>query len=334
MRRKILSLLIIITWAPILFANDHSKSHQKESDSTLWDAPAELMNSIWDQVVDPVYESVYQKIYRQEMLRALKNAGIPTSNLSEDQLKMIQNYEEMEISPSRDSYSCLNQQRGNSFALLLSGGTGTKSFHREFFRPGSRPDPDDAINRIAVLALKMPACKGVLRFDYDDRQNLQRISHKLRAAIEDLSERTGTHRILMIGVSAGGTLFAQNAAKFSSKYLVEIHTLAAPLKGYSLNRFGDFLISQFAPVSEYGTDGFYRKIGLGIPPYEAPGENVRVLHHKEGKSAKHLISHCGPFRGHCDSLKIQANNVPGAREFYSYGEVNIQRVAQEILDCW
>ena len=183
------------------------------------------------------------------------------------------------------------------------------------------------------IALKKSNCNGTMRFVYDDRESLENIFRKFETTLFELSQRASTNQLLIVGLSAGGSLLAFAANRIPSTYSLEIHTLAAPLNGYGLDRFGNLLIDQYAPPEIYPLQSFFRQIGLGLQPYAKPQSHVQVFHHKEGASARHLAAHCGRFEAYCDPLKIQANNVPSAKEFYYQGDLDVPGIFQTILYC-
>ena len=326
-------LILSLNLLAILQTAENQETSKGSKSPPLWDVPAKMMNSIWEKMVEPTYRSVYGEIYRQEMMRALKEAGINTSELGEKELKMIEKYEQMNITQSWNTYSCADHKVGSPFAFMVVGGTGSKAFYSRYHESAYSILPRDPADRLMESALKKSACKGAMRFDYDDRESLQTIYHSFEKALFDLSERSATRRLLILGLSAGGNLLAFAASRIPQSYSIEIHTMASPLNGYGLNRFGELMINQFAPSDSYPPQSFYRHIGLGFDSYLQAKDHIRVFHHKEGESASHLVSHCGRFAGYCDPLKIQSNNVPNAQEFYYEGDLNIPVVFQNILTC-
>ncbi|MBT3785935.1 hypothetical protein HOF92_13255 [bacterium] len=329
-------LLLLFGLCLTLFSNPENEgnSSQKDQSIPVWDSPGNVMESVWNRFVNPVYESIYQNVYRQEMIRVLNVAGIDTNRLNEKQLSQIQTYEQMKVPYSTEPYECSKRDGSIEYSVLIASGTGSKQFHKRLYQKGDRSNSGDDLTAIINYALSRPYCKAVMSFRYDDRKTLNIISNRLLDSLQELRSSTKTETVLLFGISAGGIILSDIAARIPKGISSEIFTLAAPLRGYDLNRFGDLLIEEYAPLQVYGKHGFYRQIGLGIAPYQRPGNKVNVTHHKEGKSARHLISYCGQFTGFCNSLKIQSNNVPGSSEFYSKGDLQIERMARKILSCW
>jgi len=161
--------------------------------------------------------------------------------------------------------------------------------------------------------------KGTLDFDYDEKLSIAEISEDFISKFNKLVSENEFEEIVIIGQSAGGTVAAYSAHKLNFPGVIELHTLASPLKGCNNKGFAE----QFVPG-----EGFYREIGIGLDPFNAPSDNVKVYHHKTVNDE--TLTQCDT------PVEMQYNNVPGSKEFY-YKELShetiMPTVSKTIIEC-
>lgn len=161
--------------------------------------------------------------------------------------------------------------------------------------------------------------KGILDFDYDEKLSIADISEDFVSQFDEFVSENDLEEIVVIGQSAGGTIAAYSAHRLNFPGTIEIHTLASPLRGCDNKGFAE----QFVPG-----EGFYREIGIGFDPFNAPADNVKVYHHKTVNDE--ALTQCDT------PVLMQYNNVPGSKEFY-YPELNhetiMPTVSKTIIEC-
>jgi hypothetical protein len=324
-------ILLIYSTVPIWAQSDGLSN--KELDAKPSKVSNNFFQDIMESFVDPVYNKIYQQVYEAEMQRILGSVGIDFEQLSDENKKSIHAYENMKINIGSQTFACENDKDLKTRAYILVGGVGSKAFQTLKLINSKRFEGNRAFQDIVRLLFESPSTQGVMTFQYDDRASLYEISRRLLRQMDGFLHQVKIQELVLLGLSAGGNLLANLGEKIPFEGRTEIHTLASPLRGYGLSRFGEQMLEHFAPLHDYGIHGFYREIGNGMQPYPQAKKQTRVYHHKEGSSANNLISHCGEFRGYCDPLKIQHNNVQGSQEFYSPSDLDSLRVVREILSC-
>jgi len=293
----------------------------------------DLFGGFMKTFVDPVYDNIYQQVYEAEMQRILGSVGVDYKHLPPEKKQEIQAYEELEINPGSAKFNCENETTLQSQAYIIVAGAGSKSFKTTKLLNRAQANKKDRLQKMGHLLFQNPRTQAVMIFKYDDRASSYKINRRLMRDIQSFVHKITVDELILLGISAGGNLLAKYSENIPFDGEMEIHTISSPLNGYSLARFGQPMIEHFAPAETYGSHGFYREIGAGMQAYApAPGQ-IRVYHHKEGSTADNLISHCGQFRGHCDPLKIQYNNVPGSQEFYASAKLDTFSVLGKILKC-
>ncbi|PIR44652.1 MAG: hypothetical protein COV10_04090 [Candidatus Vogelbacteria bacterium CG10_big_fil_rev_8_21_14_0_10_51_16] len=168
---------------------------------------------------------------------------------------------------------------------------------------------------------------GNLVFAYDKSRSLVDLSADFINRFNSFVDGKKPEEVVVIGWSAGGVIAASQAHRLQVPGSLEIHTVASPLKGYSLGGFLEFLLEE--------QTGFGREIGLGFGPFLAPPANARVYHHKTVTDSD-LSGRCGDFASFCNPRIIQANNLAGAKEFYypQYDHEPIMHaVAEMVVAC-
>ena len=165
--------------------------------------------------------------------------------------------------------------------------------------------------------------RPILDFGYDGKLSLNEISNDFISKFNLFAVEQQVEEIIIIGQSAGGVIAANSASQLKFNGKIELHTLASPLNGYHVS--GVFLGDQI---------GFGREISLGFEAFTTPSSNVKTYHHKTINDEE-LESYCGDYKRFCDGLKVQNNNLAGAKEFfYDYTHASIMHpVSKLIIDC-
>jgi len=148
---------------------------------------------------------------------------------------------------------------------------------------------------------------GTLVFGYKKYDPLAQISQEFLDRFHAFVAEKKPQEVVIFGWSAGGTIAAASASRLNFDGKGEIHTVASPLKGYSLAGFLEFMLE--------GKYGLEREIGLGFSPWAPAPSNFTVHHHKTVNDSD-LSGRCGDFASLCDPKVIQNNNLSGAREYY------------------
>jgi len=169
--------------------------------------------------------------------------------------------------------------------------------------------------------------RGNLVFAYDKSRSLADLGADFINRFNTFIGEKKPEEVVVIGWSAGGTILASQAHNLRVSGDLEIHTVASPLKGYSLKGFLESLLD--------GQTGFAREIGLGFGPFVGAPANAKVYHHKTVTDSD-LSGRCGNFAAFCNPLTIQNNNLSSAKEFYypEYDhELIMTAVAQMVINC-
>ncbi len=165
--------------------------------------------------------------------------------------------------------------------------------------------------------------KPVLDFDYDEKLSLEEIGNEFISQFNLFVSDLDVEEIVIIGQSAGGVIVASSASQLIFNGPIELHTLASPLNGYHIPRafLGNLV-------------GFAKEIALGFDSFNIPKSNVKSYHHKTINDEE-LESYCGDYRDFCNGLKVQKNNLAGAKEFfYDHTHSSIMHhVSKLIIDC-
>src|SRR3989338_11579531 len=180
-----------------------------------------------------------------------------------------------------------------------------------------------------LLMEKDPKAKFVLIYDQDENSHLEDISKKFLADMEGLLRKSPVDELVIFGSSAGGVTSSYSISKLNFSGPIALHTLSSPLNGYDFRGIGE------AFIGERGV--FEKEIALGLEPFETPGKNVKVYHHKTVTDTILTDHYCGDFAALCDPIKIQNNNIEGSKEFY-YPEYDhnplMNFVIREVLKCY
>ena len=171
-----------------------------------------------------------------------------------------------------------------------------------------------------------PKSKFVLIYDQDENSHLEQISQKFLYDLESLLVEKPVDELVIFGASAGGVTASYSINKLNFSGPVALHTLSSPLKGY------------WFPEVFLGERATYEKeIALGLAPFQKPGKNVKVYHHKTVTDTILKDHYCGNFAALCDPIKIQNNNIQGSKEFYypKYDHNPLMGVViREVLKCY
>jgi len=186
---------------------------------------------------------------------------------------------------------------------------------------------EDALGWIEGQIGDDPKNRGVLVFTHNGNDSLASISNDFVASFNEFVAEAMPEEVVIIGWSAGGTIAASTAHRLSVSGKVELHTVASPLRGYSLKGFLEGLLEDLT--------GFEREIGVGFDPFARAPSNFSVYHHKTVTDSD-LSGRCGSFASFCDPKAIQANNLPNSKEFY-YPEYDheplMHAVAEMVINC-
>lgn len=165
--------------------------------------------------------------------------------------------------------------------------------------------------------------KNSMNYMYDPGLGLQELSDDFVLEFNEFAKAQNVNEIIILGQSAGGVVASQAASRLKFDGVIQLHTQASPINGYNIPE--QFLSDQ---------SGFSKDLALGIEPFETPGNNVYVYHHKTIDDVE-LESYCGAFSSFCNGLRIQDNNIDGALEyFYNESHKSIMHpVSKLIIDC-
>jgi len=202
------------------------------------------------------------------------------------------------------------RRRGYVWLMGLGGTVPTDYFEQELLM---KQDPEAAF---------------VEFYPQDQTLHLPEISERFILYMDGLLSRHDIDELVLFGSSAGGVTAAYSIARLPFNGSVALHTLASPLAGYDLKGIRAQWLGD--------RTGFLRDIAIGFGPFDPPGENVKVYHHKT-VTDEVLLAYCGDMQAFCDALKIQDNNLPGSQEFYypRYDHFTIMRgVARTVLACY
>ena len=178
------------------------------------------------------------------------------------------------------------------------------------------------------LMMKDPKTKGILTYEYDEEKELENISNEFLAELDSFIAPYDIEELVIVGVSTGGIISSYSAHKLSFQGIIELHTIAAPLKGYGLKDTNQELLGD--------RTGLKREIALGFEQFITPPKNVKVYHHKMIEDPS-LLSWCGDRIDLCNTLEIENNNLEGSKEFL-YGEqynhdTVMNAVLKKVIEC-
>src|SRR3989338_3007287 len=121
-----------------------------------------------------------------------------------------------------------------------------------------------------------PKAAFVEIYDQDENSHIKEISSKFLADMKVLLKKYPVDELVLFGSSAGGVTASYSISKFENELnftdSVDLHTMAAPIKGYDLTGIRANFIGD--------RKGYLRDIAIGFDQFKAPGKNVRVYHHK------------------------------------------------------
>ncbi|MEA2036406.1 MAG: hypothetical protein U9O94_02780 [Nanoarchaeota archaeon] len=260
-------------------------------------------------IVQNIYDSIYEKKVNQE----LKKIGI---DLTLDELNALIEERKVDLKPTQDVFVCENDNSVASRAYIILLGLGNHD--KETFAEENK------------VILQDQKVKGIFTYDYNENLLIEEISQDFVEKANRFILESQPEEIVLVGVSAGGNLAVHSMSELDFEGIIELHTVAAPLRGYDLKGVEGLAGKR---------TGFEREIGIGFEQYEMPSEKTKVYHHKEitEEGEEHsLLSWCEPFTGLCNVLQIQNNNVPESKEFYYPGlnHDEIQHyVLRKIVDC-
>ena len=176
---------------------------------------------------------------------------------------------------------------------------------------------------------KDPKAKFVLIYDQDENKKLQEIGDKFLLDLSNILKNNPVEELVVFGSSAGGVTTSYSISRLNFSGHVAVHTIASPIKGYGFKGIGELFLGQRSV--------FEKEIALGFGPFQKPGKNVKVYHHKTVTDTILKDHYCGNFAALCDPVKIQDNNIEGSKEFYysqyDHGPI-MGAVIRDVLKCY
>ncbi|MBI2579739.1 MAG: hypothetical protein HYW27_02450 [Candidatus Aenigmarchaeota archaeon] len=180
-----------------------------------------------------------------------------------------------------------------------------------------------------ILMEQDPKTRFVLIYDQDENSHIENISKKFLADADAILTENPVEELVIFGSSAGGVTSSYSISRLDFSGPVALHTLASPIGGYDLTGWK----AQFLGDRQ----GFLRDIAIGFGPFEKPGDNVKVYHHKTVTDTILKDYYCGDMAAFCDVREIQNNNIEGSKEFYypQYDHDTIMgAVIRDVLKCY
>jgi hypothetical protein len=181
------------------------------------------------------------------------------------------------------------------------------------------------------LILRNPKTKGLLIYEHNENDSIEQIKVDFIQQTNQFIKGNDFEELIVLGVSAGGTIASYSVNEIDFSGPAELHTIAAPLSGYGMVGFKSNFIGDRTK--------FERELAMGFEKYDKPGANFKVYHHKEITTADQedsLLSWCDELIRFCDILAIQYNNIEGSKEFYYHGynhKTIMNKVLKMIIDC-
>lgn len=252
-----------------------------------------------------VGKAVYSAIYESEVRKVLSEKGIDTGDLTSDEIRQIADTKELNIKITNDVFVCENDNSIQSRAYIILLGFGNHD--------------KDSFSEENKIILKDPKVKGLLTYDYDEKLILEEISKDFVKETNKFLEPLDVEELIIVGTSAGGTVAAYSLHKLDFPGIIELHTIASPLRGCNNKGFREQFVKG---------EGFWREIGIGLDPFVTPSTNYKAYHHKTIEDSA---------LNQCDTpVEMQYNNLEASKEFY-YPEHNhesiMSAVLKLIIDC-
>ncbi|MBI2172789.1 MAG: hypothetical protein HYT73_01080 [Candidatus Aenigmarchaeota archaeon] len=180
-----------------------------------------------------------------------------------------------------------------------------------------------------ILMEQDPKARFVLIYDQDENSHIENISKKFLADAHAILTENPVEELVIFGSSAGGVTASYSISRLDFSGPVALHTLASPIGGYDLTGWK----AQFLGDRQ----GFLRDIAVGFEPFEKPGSNVKVYHHKTVMDSVLKDYYCGEMADFCNVYEIQNNNIEGSREFYypqHDHDTIMGAVVRDVLECY
>lgn len=173
-----------------------------------------------------------------------------------------------------------------------------------------------------------PKAKFVEFYAQDADLEIEEISRQFLDYMHDLLSKHEVEELVILGSSAGGVTSSYSISRLEFSGPVALHTLASPIRGYDITGFRKRFLGD--------RTGFIKNIAIGFEPFDAPGDNVKVYHHKTVTDSV-LKGYCEDMEDFCEPLKIQNNNIEGSKDFY-YPELDhttiMLEVVKDVLSCY
>ena len=192
----------------------------------------------------------------------------------------------------------------------------------------------NAYEEIRKIMESDPKAKFVKIYGDDGFRHIDEISNQFVKDVhswikEQENKGEPIEELIIFGASAGGVTASYSIAKINFTGHVAVHTLSSPINGYDLTGFRARFIDN--------RQGYLQDISIGFEPFEKPGNNVKVYHHKTVTDTILIDHYCSNTKFFCDTLKVQNNNIEGSKDFY-YPQYDhnplIQNVTREVLKCY
>jgi len=170
------------------------------------------------------------------------------------------------------------------------------------------------------VILQNSKTKGVLVYDYNENLSLEEISNDFIQETNSFIQPLNAEELILIGISAGGTVASYSLNKLDFEGIVKLHTIASPLRGCDNGGFRKKFVEG---------EGFWREIGIGLDQFITPSLNYMAYHHKTVQDE--YLEQC------YSAVEMQNNNLENSKEFY-YPEENhgsiVNLIFDKILSCY
>src|SRR3989344_3096070 len=131
----------------------------------------------------------------------------------------IENMLESEIIISNNTYKCENSNLKKAYVLVH--GFGDHNMLR--FNPQKK-------------LIKEKNASTILDYSYNEFLSLDEIAEDFSNKVNKALLKTDAEKIIVIGYSAGGIIASFSLSKIQTDKLIDLHTIASPLKGYQAPR--------------------------------------------------------------------------------------------------
>ncbi len=227
----------------------------------------------------------------------------------------VQQSQNQEVINADAKFACENDNSVKSRGYVLLMGLG--DHHKEVW--------------LAEKALmeQDPKAKFAVIYDQDENSHIENISKKFLADMDGILKDNPVEELVIFGSSAGGVTASYSISRLDFPGPIALHTIASPIGGYDLTGWK----AQFLGDRQ----GYLRDIAIGFKPFDPPGGNVRVYHHKTVTDSVLKDYYCGDMAAFCDVHEIQNNNIEGSKEFYypQYDHDTIMgAVIRDVLKCY